>query len=420
MAQTVNDDPCNAACTCLFDLSCSSILHYVDYDPIQKLVDTSNNDGNRVHFGGILRVNRLDYQKTKIKITIPKDKNGFVVLEARPTGVGILEYKTPDGKVIRELRDEKEVFNPESMKTLALKPFSLMHRGRHLNSNTAKLFIKGTTGEEIRQDGDFLACKIALFDKDAIEGVEDGTTVELSPGYSCDIDPTPGEWRGQRYDQRQINIKYNHVSGVDSARKSGASFRFDSEDGEILISGFEETETMAVKIKYPSIDKGENLRFDSVEVDDTPETKLLVEQRDKAIEVAGNFKTKLSETEGRLDSTEKDLETEKKNKDGLYSADRLDSLVSEKEEVGILLKAAGKEFPKEGTYEEKIKAGKILLLGDNKRYDSDSAFLEGSWSHYAGDVKAKEKELQSKRNLKENKRTDSKTSETEKDPSEEV
>jgi hypothetical protein len=364
-----------------------------------------------------MRVNRLDFQKTRV--TVEKDKNGFVVLEARPTGVGVLKYKDHNGNTVRELRSEEEVFKKESMDTLSLKPFSLMHRGRHLNSKTAKRYMHGTTGEEIRQDGDFLACKIALFDDAAIDGVEDGSTVELSPGYSCDIDPTPGTWRGERYDQKQINIKYNHVSGVDTARKTGASFRFDSEDETLLISGFKETETMK-KIKYPSVDKGENLRFDSIEVDETPETSALVAQRDSAIETAIDYKTKLSESEGRCDSAEKELETEKKSKEGLFSTDHLDSMADEKETVSRLLKADGKEYPKEGTYEERIKAGKILLLGDNQRYDSDSVFLGGAWDFYIGDVDAKEKELMAKRNLKENRRTDSAQASNDKDPSEEV
>ncbi len=364
-----------------------------------------------------MRVNRLDFQKSKV--TVQKDKNGFAVLEARPTGVGILKYKTSDGNTVRELRCEKEVFKPESMATLSLKPFSLMHRGRQLNAKTAKRYMHGTTGEEIRQDGDFIACKIALFDNAAIEGVEDGSTVELSPGYSCDIDPNPGEWRGERYDQKQINIKYNHVSGVDKARKSGASFRLDSDDdGELLISGLKETVAMK-KIKYPSVDKGENLRFDSIEVDETPETTLLVGQRDSAISTAQDYREKLSEVEGRLDSVEKELETEKKSKDGLIPSDRLDSMISEKETVSKLLKAAGKDYPTEGNYEDQIKAGKIMLLGSNDRFDRDAAFLDGAWDHYASGAEAKEKELMAKRNLKDNKRTDGAQSNNGKDPSEE-
>ena len=367
-----------------------------------------------------MRVNRLDFQKTKVTVT--KDKDGFAVLEARPTGVGILEYKQPNGSVVRELRCEEEVFKQDSMDTLSLKPFSLMHRGRHLTAKTAKRFMHGSTGEEIRQDGDFLACKIALFDQAAIDGVEDGSTVELSPGYSCKIDHTPGEWRGQRYDQKQIDIKYNHVSGVDSARKSGASFRFDSEDGEFLISGFEfeENKTMP-KIKHPSVDKGENLRFDAIEVEENPETNALVAQRDSAIQVAVDTQTKLSETEGRLDSVNHELKTEKESKTDLISVDRLDALVAEKETVSKLLKASGKDYPKDGNPEEQLKAGKILLLGDNERYDSDSAYLDGAWTHFTTDIELKEKQLQSKQNLTKNKfRHDRKESDNGKDPSEGV
>lgn len=376
------------------------------------------------------RVNRLDFQKTRV--TVQKDKNGFVVLEARPTGVGVLKYPDGKGGFIRELRRETEVFKPESMATMALKPFTLMHRGRHLDSKTAKRFMHGMTGENIRQDGDFIACKISIVDEKAIEGIEDGSMVELSPGYSCKIDKTPGEWRGERYDQEQINIVYNNVSGVDKARKSGASFRFDSEDGELLISGFEfeEKETMAdqKRIKLPSVDAGENLRFDSIHVDETPETMELVSRFDKAILVVGEIQTKLSETQGRLDSVTEELKTEKESKNDLIPADRLDSLVSENEKVLRLLKAKGVEYPKEGTYEEKIHKGKVLLLGDNeeidhKRLDSDASYLDGVWGHFAGDVEAKEAALMAKQNLEKNKnhnRNDSNNSDNGKDASEGV
>ena len=46
-------------------------------------------------------------------------------------------------------------------------------------------------------------------------GVKDGRSRELSCGYYCDLDETPGEYEGQRYDARQRNIRGNHLALVE-------------------------------------------------------------------------------------------------------------------------------------------------------------------------------------------------------------
>ncbi|KKL41024.1 hypothetical protein LCGC14_2367830, partial [marine sediment metagenome] len=43
------------------------------------------------------------------------------------------------------------------------------------------------------------------YDADAIRNIEAGK-VQLSCGYSCDFDPTPGEIDGEKYDGIQRNI----------------------------------------------------------------------------------------------------------------------------------------------------------------------------------------------------------------------
>lgn len=366
------------------------------------------------------REQRIDFLKTKVIKN--KDENGFAVLEARPTGVGILKYKRTDGTIVRELRHPDEVFKKESMDTLSLKPFSLQHNGRHLNAKTAKRFMHGTTGEVIRQDGDFLACKIAVFDQKALDDIEDGDAIQLSPGYSCRLDKTPGNWRGERYDQQQIDIVYNHVSGVEKARKKGASFRLDSSDGDLtLISGFEEEEKQKMAKKILEAVEAGGLRFDSIEIEDTPENNVLLKQRNAAIASVNSLVSESSEKQGRLDAAEKDLESEKESKKDLIPADRLDSIVSDREVVIKLLKADGKELPKADSYEESTRLGKIALLGEkDERYDSDDAYLNGAWTFYTNDVAQREKELLSKRNLRDHRRTDGAQADNGKDQSQGV
>jgi hypothetical protein len=60
--------------------------------------------------------------------------------------------------------------------------------------------------------------------------VETGKRQELSCGYTCDLDPTPGEYQGERYDAIQRNIRGNHVALVTRGRAGPtARIRLDAE-----------------------------------------------------------------------------------------------------------------------------------------------------------------------------------------------
>jgi hypothetical protein len=68
------------------------------------------------------------------------------------------------------------------------------------------------------RDGEYLAFDLTLFDAAAIKAVEDGKR-ELSNGYACHLDWTPGiAPDGQAYDARQTRISGNHVAIVDAGR----------------------------------------------------------------------------------------------------------------------------------------------------------------------------------------------------------
>src|SRR5690606_28507268 len=42
--------------------------------------------------------------------------------------------------------------------------------------------------------------------------IESGERKEISLGYKCQLDPTPGTWNGESYDAVQKNIVVNHVA----------------------------------------------------------------------------------------------------------------------------------------------------------------------------------------------------------------
>ena len=64
------------------------------------------------------------------------------------------------------------------------------------------------------QDGDLLAATLYVQDADLIRQVQDGTRRELSAGYQVDVDETPGEVDGERFDRIQRNIRGNHVAAL--------------------------------------------------------------------------------------------------------------------------------------------------------------------------------------------------------------
>ena len=52
----------------------------------------------------------------------------------------------------------------------------------------------------------------------------------MSLGYVCKIDETPGEWNGQKYDQIQRDINYNHLAVVHKGRAGNARIRLDADE----------------------------------------------------------------------------------------------------------------------------------------------------------------------------------------------
>jgi hypothetical protein len=141
-----------------------------------------------------------------------KTSQGFLRIPAHLTRAGILEYKRADGTTVRELRPESEVFAPASLATLRAAPVTDLHPTEMVSpANVRKLSI-GVVSEDVRADGELVAAAVTVQEADAIAAVERGERREISCGYRCRIDATPGTYRGKPYDQVQRGIVYNHVA----------------------------------------------------------------------------------------------------------------------------------------------------------------------------------------------------------------
>lgn len=78
--------------------------------------------------------------------------------------------------------------------------------------------IVGTTGSDAKFEDGYLKCSLAVWDSEAIAGIESGEQMELSSAYRYVADMTPGEFNGMRYDGVMRDIVGNHVALVDVGR----------------------------------------------------------------------------------------------------------------------------------------------------------------------------------------------------------
>lgn len=161
---------------------------------------------------------KLDFKKDKFEIT----PQGFLKTDAFITRAGIFEYNDDRG-FVRELRPSEEVFNEDSLKSLALAPLTFHHPDKAVTIDNIKLHQVGTIGEVIKRDKDFVRTTILITDKNVIDRVldihEKGGKIELSAGYDARITAESGTHPTEgKFDATQRDIRYNHVSIVDRGR----------------------------------------------------------------------------------------------------------------------------------------------------------------------------------------------------------
>ncbi len=136
---------------------------------------------------------------------------GGLKVNAYPTRIGVLTYRQPDGSVIRELRMPEEVFNSDSLESLHGAPVTIGHPGK-VTTDVWKQHAVGHVGDDVAAKETFVSATLRIQDSKAVKAVESGELLELSCGYNCDMDVTPGEFNGEKYDQIQRNIRYDHVA----------------------------------------------------------------------------------------------------------------------------------------------------------------------------------------------------------------
>jgi hypothetical protein len=81
-----------------------------------------------------------------------------------------------------------------------------------------KEYVVGSLGTDASFESPYLTNSLTIIDSKAIKAIEDGTSKELSAGYTCTIDMTGGLFDGVAYDGVMRNIQGNHVALVHEGR----------------------------------------------------------------------------------------------------------------------------------------------------------------------------------------------------------
>ncbi|MET7245026.1 DUF2213 domain-containing protein [Methylobacterium sp. EM32] len=150
--------------------------------------------------------------------------NGALVVQARAARAGNVqvyrgdEVARPDLAQVRIYRDPDEIFREESLRSFGHKPVTLDHPPEAVTPRTWRGVARGHVGDEVVRDGAFVRIPMLLADSAAIAAVQAGRR-EVSVGYTCDLDWTPGTAPdGEPYDARQTRIVVDHVAIVAQGR----------------------------------------------------------------------------------------------------------------------------------------------------------------------------------------------------------
>lgn len=143
---------------------------------------------------------------------------GFLRVEGYSAKVGTQEYPNADGSRRIELRLPEEVFDSKSLASYEGASFTNDHPSSMVTPSNVKRLEMGSVVNAHR-DGEHVATPIIVKDADMISRVKRGDKVQLSVGYTVDLDETPGVHPVYgKYDAIQRNIVVNHVALVDRAR----------------------------------------------------------------------------------------------------------------------------------------------------------------------------------------------------------
>lgn len=176
-----------------------------------------------------------------------KSEDGFFRARVTIARTGVFPYLTSSGDIRMEAKLPEDLLSEMTVDSAKGAPISDGHppvtdnRGMINSENWAK-YTRGSLGDSAIVHDDRLEFVETIYDAALISDLEAGRKVEVSVGFHVDMDYTPGEYEGVRYDARQRNIRINHVAHVNAGR-AGEDIRvhLDSKDENFAVMQYKTT-----------------------------------------------------------------------------------------------------------------------------------------------------------------------------------
>lgn len=158
------------------------------------------------------------------------DTNGWFEVKGNPLSkVGIFDYTgasigAPEpGRIYKVYRPAEELADPECIASFKLLPWVDEHHMLGDGPGTMaaeRKGVEGVIGEDVYFDdaAGMLRGNIKVFSRSLAAAINKKNKPELSCGYRCAYDFTPGEWNGQKYDVVQRQMRGNHLASVKEGR----------------------------------------------------------------------------------------------------------------------------------------------------------------------------------------------------------
>ncbi|MER8532106.1 DUF2213 domain-containing protein [Mesorhizobium sp. M1005] len=323
-----------------------------------------------------------------------RTEDGYLVAEARCVRTGIQIYAgdevgKPELKTVRVYRGPDQVFADASLQSFSHAPVTVNHPKDMVTADTWKDLAVGEVSTAAKKDGEWIMLPLILKDAAAIKSVEDGKR-ELSAGYSCTLDWTPGTAPdGQAFDAQQQDIKINHLALVDRAR-AGSKARIGDAGGWGIAPIHDEekgTRSMTDKLRTVLVD---GLSVETTDQGAQAIEKLLKDLQSSAAKLA-DLETKHQTAMAAKDAdlAKKDAEIDAIKGKVLSDAD-LDKKVAARAALVTIANTIAKDVKTDGLNDAAIrKAVVTAVLGDAAVKDKADAYIDARFEILVEDAAKK-------------------------------
>jgi hypothetical protein len=330
------------------------------------------------------RIANIDFYALPRIDKLERTPTGGIRIPANVGRSGVLVYERVDGSVRREYRPPSEAFAARSLKSLMDAVVTVGHpAGKLVTPESVRRHQVGHVRSEGRREGKFIAADLAVLDAAAIDRVAADDLVEVSAGYTCAFDPTPGVTpEGERYDGIQRDITYNHVALLRRGEgRAGPDVKLRIDGAEVRAEHDEPftSERRSAARRDSITGRGWTVGRRAWGAAHALRVKRMDEMEGKAKESEEDFKTKLDgltkerdAMKAELDATKAKLDEMSKKLGESESEEKMDAKVAERSSViEVVRTVLGSDAKPEGKSVDALRREVITKL------DGAAALLDG-------------------------------------------